>query len=169
MKNPPEYKPFRTGVIAFYIAFTVFASVCFGLSTGIGAYQRMGRLPPSPAPGAVDGAALRGCMKELDQLSTELNGRLDATLASWPAKRSSVEWEDWSPAWHQRFLDVGARCRLAEGDVPAAAGLREAWRKLGSLHRHYTTLAVQFSKEIGPNADALHDAMEKARRSMPAQ
>ncbi|MGC4114080.1 MAG: hypothetical protein QM765_05360 [Myxococcales bacterium] len=167
MKNPPEYKRFRTGVAAAYVAVAVVSSVCAAVSAGIGAYERMGRPPASVVREKVDAVALAGCMKDLDQLSTELNNRLDATLASWPARRSSVEWEDWSPAWHQRFLDVGAHCRLAEGDVPAAAALREAWSRLGALHRHYTTLAVQFSKEIGPNADALHDAMERARKSMP--
>jgi hypothetical protein len=169
LKNPPEYKRFRTAVVAVYIVFTALASVGAAVGAGVGAYQRMGKAPPSVSKEQVDGSALHGCMRDLDLLSTELNGRLDATLASWPARRSSVEWEDWSPAWHQRFLDVGAHCRLAEGDVPSTAALREAWDRLGSLHRHYTTLAVQFSKEIGPNADALHDAMEKARKSVPAQ
>lgn len=127
----------------------------------------MGRPPPSAPRAEVNAAALQWCMRELDALSTELNRRLDATLASWPARRSSVEWEDWSTEWRERLLGVGARCRLEEGDVPAAAHLREAWRRLGELHRNYTTLAVQFSKETGPYADRLHQAMEKARKSTP--
>ena len=166
MKNPPEYKRFRTIVVAVYIAVTVSISILAAISGGLGAYARMGKAPESAPRAEVDANALAGCMSELDLLSTELNRRLDSTLASWPARRSSVEWEDWSPAWQQRLRDVGARCRLEEQDVPAAARLRVAWKRLAQLHRHYTTLAVQFSKEIGPNADALHDAMEQARKSV---
>lgn len=167
MKNPPEYRRFRTGVTAVYIAVATAAVACAAISSCHGAHARMGH-PPPPAPVAeVDAAALSWCMRELDVLSTELNRRLDATLASWPARRSGVEWEDWSPAWRERLLRVGARCRLAQADVPAAADLSDAWRRLGQLHRHYTTLAVQFSKEIGPYADGLHQAMEKARKSTP--
>lgn len=167
MKNPPEYKRFRLGVVIVYIAVAGYASVCALASTYSGSHRRMGVAPP-PAPAAqVDAKALGACMRDLDELSTELNRRLDSTLASWPARRSSVEWEDWSPAWHQKMLDVASRCRLQERDVPAAVDLRDAWTKLWQLHRHYTTLAVQFSKEIGPYADGLHAAMEKARRSTP--
>jgi len=100
-------------------------------------------------------------------LSTELNDRLDSTLASWPARRSSVEWDDWSPAWRERLLYLGSRCRLEQADVPGTRELADAWRRLSQLHRHYTTLAVQFSKEIGPWADGLHQAMETVRKTVP--
>jgi hypothetical protein len=167
VKNPPEYRTFRQIVAAIYIAITGVLCVCCIVSTFVGAHARMA-VAPAPAPlSQVDDAARLFCMRELDVLSTELNDRLDATLASWPARRSSVEWEDWSPAWRERLLKVAARCRLDEGDAPGTADLRVAFLKLAQLHRHYTTLAVQFSKEIGPYADGLHQAMEKARRSSP--
>jgi len=168
VKSPPEYRSFRQVVAAVYIAFAGFFGVCATISSCVGAHARMA-VPPAPAPlSEVDGAARTFCMRELDVLSTELNHRLDETLASWPARRSSVEWEDWSPAWRERLLKVGARCRLQQGDAPDTADLAAAWHSLEQLHRQYTTLAVQFSKEIGPFADGLHQAMEKARRSSPA-
>jgi hypothetical protein len=169
VKNPSEYKSFRRGVLAAYIALAGYASVCAAISTAQGAYGRMGRAPPSSPRAEVDAQALGWCLQEVEGLSAELNRRLDATLAGWPARHSSVEWEDWSPAWRQRLLVVGARCRLEEGDVPQAADLQQAWLRLGQLHRQYTTLAVQFSKEIGPWADSLHQAIEKARASLPPQ
>ena len=87
-------------------------------------------------------------------------------MGSWPAKRSSVEWEAWSPLWRARLLEVGARCRLVEGDAPGALHLKAVYRGLSELHRHYTTLAVQFSKEIGPHADRLRQSMDLARESL---
>lgn len=128
----------------------------------------MGTAPEPSKKGTVDVSAMSWCMRELDSLSTELNKTLDATLASWPARRSSVEWEDWSPNWRGRLLNVGARCRLSKGDVSGTAELQLAYQRLSELHRHYTTLAVQFSKEIGPHADALNEAMRRARNSIPS-
>ena len=90
MKNPPEYKRFRTAVVAVYIVFTVIASICAATAAGRGAYARMGTPPPSTPKAEVDARAIAACMRDLDGLSTELNRRLDATLASWPAKRSGV-------------------------------------------------------------------------------
>ena len=164
--NPPEYRAWRRAVLAGYIAISGYASVCALVATAKGAYARMGTLPQSAAAEQVDEPALQWCFTELEGLSGELNRRLDAALAAWPARRSSADWEDWSPEWRQRLLRVGARCRLEEGDVPRAADLREAYLRLTQLHRQYTTLAVQFSKEIGPWADSVHQAMEKARASL---
>jgi hypothetical protein len=63
---------------------------------------------------------------------------------------------------------VGARCRLDQGDVPDARPLKVAYDRLRALHRHYTTMAVQFSKEIGPHADKLERAMVRARQAIAA-
>lgn len=167
MSNPVEYRPFRRVVTAIYIAVTAYASVCVLVSSCNGAYQRHG-VAKAPAPIAeVDAQAVAFCVRELDVLSTELNERLDSTLASWPARRSSVEWDDWSPAWRERLLSLGAKCRLEKADVAGTRELAEAWRRLAQLHRHYTTLAVQFSKEIGPYADGVHQAMEAVRKTAP--
>ncbi|MGI5865774.1 MAG: hypothetical protein ACOX6T_27460 [Myxococcales bacterium] len=168
MKNPPEYKPFRVAVAVIYIVVTGFICGCLFYSGYRGAQKRMGE-PPELAPReAVDPSAMRRCMAELDDLYAELYGKLEATLSSSPARRSSVEWDEWSPDWRTRLLQAGAPCRLSVGDVPGTAEMKVAYDRLFALHRHYTTLAVQFSKEIGPHSDKLHQAMEKARRSVPA-
>ncbi len=126
----------------------------------------MGSLPPLTPRAEVDADTLSWCMHELEVLSRELNRRLNETLASWPARRSSVQWEDWSPAWRSKLLRLDARCRLSQGDVSGTKELNAAYQRLSELHSHYTTLAVQFSKEIGPSADRLHAAMRKARESI---
>jgi hypothetical protein len=127
----------------------------------------MGVAPAPASRASVDDQALALCMGELEALSAELNRHLDVVLGRWPVTRNTGEWEDWSTPWHQRLLEVGARCRLEEGDVPAAANLAEAWRSLKQLHRQYTTRVIQLSNEIGPWAERLNQAMEKARRSSP--
>lgn len=166
MKNPPEYRPLRKALWALYITGAAFCCVCVLVAGLRGALARMGRAP-EPAPReAVDAAAVAGCLGELQALHGELNERLNSTIGILPAKRSSAEWEDWSPQWRARRLAVGARCRLEEGDVAVAHPLKEAYERLGQLHRHYTTLAVQFSKETGPHSEALFQAMKKAREAV---
>jgi hypothetical protein len=169
VKSPPEYKPVRNALWAVYIAAASFLAVCLGVAALRGAQARMGSAPePAPAS-SVDAAAVAACMGELQALYVELNERLNSAVGTLPAKRSSAEWEDWSPQWRARRLAVGARCRLEERDVPAARPLVEPYQRLGQLHRHYTTLAVQFSKETGPHSDALFEAMKQAREAVAAQ
>ncbi len=161
--NPPEYRPFRRAAAALYIAAAVFVGLCILSSGFLGARQRMG-VEPAPAPlASVDPPALRRCLIDLEGLFNELNDRMEAALQSSKAHLSSQEWEDWSPGWRQRVLDTGARCRLSPGDVPGSQPVAEAFRRLLELHRHYTTLAVQFSKEIGPFAEQTRQALEQAR------
>ncbi|MGI5863447.1 MAG: hypothetical protein ACOX6T_15525 [Myxococcales bacterium] len=166
VKNPPEYRPFRLALWALYISAALFivgtlAVNCFFLSR-----ERMGVGGEPAAVEAVDAAALAGCMSELQVLYAELSGQMNQTIGSQPARSSRLQWEDWSPGWRTRLRAVGARCRLETGDVPGAKAIKEAYDRLGLLHRHYTTLAVQFSKEIGPHADKLYKAMESAQKSI---
>jgi hypothetical protein len=167
VKNPPEYRSFRFGVWAVYIVVAGYLGLCASVSTYVGARKRMGAEPPPAALASVDAAALRGCMADLEKLYTELTERMEATLQSTRARSSSEEWEDWSPQWRQRVLDVGSRCRLEQGDVNGAEPMHHAWHELLALHRHYTTLAVQFSKEIGPFAERMRQTMAKARSAVP--
>ena len=169
MKNPPEYHRYRLVVWGSYVILTAVGCLCVAVSVCTSSHARMGIAPPVAALTEVDGAARAWCLKELESLNTELNNRLDAMLSSWPARRSGVEWEDWSPAWRGRLLAVGSRCRLSEGDAPGTRELAVAWERLFELHRHYTTLAVQFSGEIGPHSDKVHHAMDDARRAVGGQ
>ena len=126
---------------------------------------------PQPAPPEeVTQEAMRGCLADMESLQGELRKRLDAVFAATPARRSSEqEWETWSPAWRARLLQISARCRLEEGDVPEARPLREAYKNLVGVHRLYTTLSVQFAQGIGPTIDQLNLSMEKARAALGAQ
>ena len=49
MKNPPEYRTFRRAVTVVYVALATSAGLAAIISTGIGAYARMGKAP-APAP-----------------------------------------------------------------------------------------------------------------------
>lgn len=166
MAHPVPHKRSRRVVLALYIAVALFICVSAAISTYQGAKRKMGSPPPPTPREKVDAKTLSGCMHELEVLSKELNRRLNDTLASWPARRSSVQWEDWSPAWRTKLLALDARCRLSQGDVSGTKELKAAYQRLSELHRHYTTLAVQFSKEIGPSADRLQAAMKRARQSV---
>jgi hypothetical protein len=164
-KNAQDRWP-RRSVLAAYILVAGFLCTCITVSVYRGARARMAESPPLAPIQSVDRVTLAWCMSQLDALFLEQNERLDATLASQPARRSSVEWEDWSPQWRERLLQVGARCRLSRGDAEGSRKLKAVYDRLLELHRHYTTLAVQFSKEIGPYSDTLHQALEKARESV---
>ena len=163
VEKPSRLRPIRLAVRSVYIALALFVATCISISAFSGARNRMG-VEPEPAPlSSVDAAAQRTCLKDLEGLYGELTERLGATLESQQARRSSVEFEDWSPLWRQRMLEVGARCRLGLGDAPGSQVLKEAFEHMLELHRHYTTLAVQFSKEIGPFAEHTRLAMERAQ------
>lgn len=166
MKNPPEYRPFRLALWALYISAALFIVATLAVNGFFLARERMGVGGEPAAVEAVDAAALTACMGELQVLHAELNAQMNQTLGSQPARTGRLQWEDWSPGWRTRLLAVGARCRLETGDVPAAKAIKEAYDRLGLLHRHYTTLAVQFSKEIGPHSEKLFKAMESARKSI---
>ena len=64
-------------------------------------------------------------------------------------------------------MAVGAQCRLAQGDAPGARALKPVYDRLVQVHRQYTTLAVQYSKEIGPLVDKLQQGMTNARGLLP--
>lgn len=159
MSEPQKNRPLR---IALWTAYGVAtAYVCAFLCVGVyqGAKERLGRSPPPAALASVDDRARQECGRDLLALYRELNERLEATLLSRPARRSSAEWEKWSPSWRSRLLAAGARCRLQQGDAPGTSELRHAFDQLSEVHRHYTTLAVQYAKEIGPFTDELHQTM----------
>jgi len=167
VKNPPEYKRYRLGVAVAYFAVTGFAGACLLVSSFQGARARMGIVPEMPPAASVGQAQLVSCFEQLEGLRAELKMQMDATLASSPARLSSSGWDDWSPGWRQRLLNAGAQCRLSVGDVPGSAELKQVYEGLSELHRHYTTLAVQFSKEIGPHSDRLSQAVDRARETLP--
>jgi hypothetical protein len=161
VSDPPKNRPLRVVLWSLYGAATVYFCACLYIGVFFGAREQQGR-PPPPAPLAgVDERARQQCARDLGELYRELNERLEATLLSRPARKSSAEWEEWSPSWRARLLASGARCRLEQGDAPGTAELRRSFRKLSEVHRHYTTLAVQYAKEIGPFTDELHQSMQR--------
>jgi hypothetical protein len=169
VSEPPKNRPLRVTLWTVYGVATVYFCACLFVGVYWGAHVRLGR-PPEPAPlASVDDVARQGCERDLEALYRELNERLEATLLSRPARKSSAEWEEWSPSWRARLLAAGARCRLHEGDAPGTVELHRAFRQLSEVHRHYTTLAVQYAKEIGPFADELHQTMRRldGARSSP--
>lgn len=166
MKIVRPKNPVRLVLYALYVALVAYVAVVLLTGAWQGARAHQGDRP-LPAPRErVDEAARASCLAELEALYAELRLRLETLFVSLPARQSGVEWEAWSPAWRTRLLDVSARCRLDENDVPEAAPLRAAYLGLDRLHRHYTTLSVQFSQEIGPYSDQLNEAMTKARASI---
>lgn len=161
MSEPPKNRPLRIALWSAYGVATAYFCGFLYLGVYEGAKERLGR-SPAPAPlASVDNRALRECARDLEALYRELNERLEATLLSRPARRSSAEWEAWSPSWRSRLLAAGARCRLQQGDVPGSRELRRAFEQLSEVHRHYTTLAVQYAKEIGPFTDELSQTMRR--------
>ncbi len=149
-------------LLALYALAAVFLCLCTATSVYRGAVSRMG-IAPEPAPREqVDDAAIASCVGELGRLWRSLNARLDATLASSPARKSGADWESWSPTWRTELLQVGARCRLEQDDLSQARSAADLYRRLLALHRHYTTLVVQFSNEIGPHSDNLMRALQRA-------
>lgn len=166
MKSARTRNPIRLFLNLIYVALVAYVAIVLLIGAWKGARAHQGDRP-APAPRAeVDAVARAACLAELESLYAELRLRLEALFVSLPARQSSVAWEAWSPAWRARLLGVNARCRLDENDVPEAAPLRAAYLGLSRLHRHYTTLSVQFSQEIGPYSDQLNEAMERARASI---
>jgi hypothetical protein len=161
VSDPPKNRPLRIVLWTAYGVATIFFCACLYLGVYRGARERQGRAPQLSPLASVDAEARRQCTRDLGALYRELNERLEATLLSRPARRSSAEWEQWSPSWRSRLLAAGARCRLQEGDAPGTLELRRAFRELSEVHRHYTTLAVQYAKEIGPSTDELHQSMQR--------
>ena len=166
MKTARKRSPVRLVLNLTYVALVAYVAVVLLAGAWKGARAHQGERP-RPAPREqVDAAARQSCLADLESLYAELRLRLEALFVSLPARQSSVEWEAWSPAWRTRLLDVSARCRLDENDVPEAAPLTAAYEGLIRLHQHYTTLSVQFSKEIGPYSDQLNAAMDNAREAI---
>lgn len=161
MSEPPKNRPLRIALWTTYGVATAYLCVFLYLGVYRGARERLGRSPPPAALASVDERAREECGRDLVNLYRELNERLEATLLSRPARKSSAEWEAWSPTWRSRLLAAGARCRLQQGDAPGTRELSRAFDQLSEVHRHYTTLAVQYAKEIGPFTDELHQSMRR--------
>lgn len=170
MKTPRTRNPFRLLFNALYIALVAYTAIVLLMGAWKGARTHQGDRPDPVPRESVNETMRAACVSDLEELHAELRSRLETIFVRTPAqssaRKANVEWEAWSPAWRARLLDVGARCRLEENDVPEAAPIRAAYLGLGQLHRHYTTLSVQFSQEIGPSSDRLNAAMEKARTSV---
>lgn len=166
VKNPPEYKKFRAAGWAIYLLLACW--VCGGLYVYVylGARARQGVVPDMPAAGSVDAANLTACMDGLESLHGQLHTQIQTLIRTRPVEAGRVAWEEWSPGWRAKLLEVGARCRLEVGDVPGSRNLKVAFDRLKAVHRQYTTMVTQYSKEIGPHIDSLDLAMKQARESV---
>ncbi len=144
--------------------------VCGGLYVYVylGARARQGVVPDMPEAGTVDAANLSACMTGLEALNTQLHEQISKLVETRPVSAGRAGWEEWSPGWRAELLKIGAQCRLEAGDVPGSSKLKLAFEKLTSVHRQYTTLVTQYSKEIGPHLDSLDEAMGQARESVNA-
>ncbi len=161
MSDPPKNRLLRAVLWTLYGVATLFVCACLYVGVYLGSRERQGRAPQLAPLASVDAETRRQCARDLGSLYRELNERLEATLFSGPARKSSAEWEQWSPSWRARLVIAGARCRLQKGDAPGTDELRRAFTELSEVHRHYTTLAVQYAKEIGPFTDQLHESMRR--------
>lgn len=177
MKKLPLKNPVKNAFNGLYVAFIAFFAFVLISGAVKGARRHQGVRPDAAPVSSVDAAAVASCLSDMERLDAELRERMNAVFSATPARHSSeTEWETWSPQWRTRLMEVSARCRLDENDVPAAAPLHGAYEGLVRAHRLYTTLSVQFAQGIGPTADQLEAAMKAARQavsptpdSVPAQ
>jgi hypothetical protein len=179
-KHPQEFRRYRQGLIAFYLAVVaaggalLVASVIWQLLVPTPVAVPLG--DPEDPPISVDdpdSEALLHCHADLSALLDRLGESAAELLSTAPAEgRAEVgsAWDERSQTWRAEYEALGARCRLSELAAAhrgaALQRMAEVYADLPAVHRTYQRILQQFDEDLAGELARKRRALDRSREAL---
>lgn len=153
----PRFTRFRRGAYGVYI---VVVSVFSGLIV-FSIFRSVLQMSPRPPAEVEQTLTTRECVDGAEALWRKLDDKRKAFTAERPAEQVDADFSKFRTAWIKNLRDLQAKCAV---ESRTRGELRTLFRRLDKLSSLYTTHAVQFAGEVGPEVDRLQESFAAARK-----
>jgi hypothetical protein len=170
-----EFRPYRRALNGI-VAFVAVGGILYLLTSIAVSVFAKRQVPLKGKPiNAQNIDEVMTCQSDVEQLFKDLNdetfglqglvGKKDADLA--------IQWEDFSKRWHDRWSEVGQRCRFVElRDRGLGADFdRLAWahEDLEDMKLKFAALLRNYIDEQVPHIESIRRSLETSRRGLEAR
>jgi hypothetical protein len=174
-EDAPEFRPYRRALGAVVAAFSVGAILYLLASIGVSVFSKR-RVPLQGKPiDARNVEEVLTCQDDVERLFRELKDETFRLLGLVGKNDTDVaeQWDDFSKRWHDRWSEVGQRCRFAElRDRGLGAEFdRLAWahEDLEDMKLKFAALLRNYIDEQGPHIESIRRSLEASRRGLEAK
>lgn len=166
---PQEFRRYRRLVAGLVLGFVTVGCTYLLVSVGVTIYrQRRGSLQGAPLGEVMSADELRGCWRELSDVTESLQKHLENFhyLLGGYDQAEAQRWEDEGLFWRNQWSAVGQRCRfrarLPRGEERKDfEALVAAWLELSEIERDYTKELLRFGRHQAPRLDRVRERMKQ--------
>lgn len=166
---PQEFRTYRRLVAWTVLAFITVGCSYLLFSVGVSIYrQRRGSLKGAPVGLNISDSELRGCWRELSDVTEALQKHLENFhyLLGGYDQGEAQRWESEGSFWRNEWTAAGERCRFS-GPLPSGPQRKDvealvaAWDELSQIERDYTRELLRFGRLQAPRLDRVRERVRK--------